>query len=189
MKNNGSSWLTIAITAIVGVLLIVWHNHVELLQWIIVAMGLVILVPSVYTLVTQLFSKNKKGSEEGRSISSVVASVGATALGLWMVINPTFFVGLLAYLFAAILIVYGILQLIVVGYWSRPFVLPAWFYIIPALLIIAGIVILCTEVRTMNSVVVLLTGIMLVCCAVNWALQYTVTHPARRSDSGTDAAV
>lgn len=183
MKDNCSNWLTIAITAIVGILLIVWHNRFDVLQWIIIAMGFVVLAPSAYSLTTSLFAKSKKKPDGSVAISTVIAALAGVALGLWMIIQPSFFVGLLAYLFAAILILYGILQLIVVGYWSRPFVLPAWFYIIPSIMIVAGIVILFTTVRTMNSIVVLLTGIMLLSSAINWALEYTVTHPARRQDN------
>ena len=62
--------------------------------------------------------------------------------------------------------------------------MPFGFYIIPVVLIGAGVVILCTTVRTMNSVVVLLTGILLVSAALNWALQrMLVTSPSRRRGS------
>lgn len=181
MKNSSSSWLTIAVTAVVGILLIVWHARLDVLQWIIVAMGIVLALPGAYSVISSLGSRGKTDGSSS-PISGTVAGIGAVALGLWMVINPTFFVGLLAYLFAAILIVYGVLQLIIVAYWSRPFVLSGWFYVIPVLLIVGGVVILCTTVRTMNSVVVLVTGIMLVASAINWALEYTVTHPARSKE-------
>ncbi len=181
MKNNSfSSWLTILATAAVGILLIVWHNRLDMLQWLIIAMGLLIAIPSAYTMVVNLMRRNKNATDKRGSISSIVAGIAAIALGMWMIISPTFFVGLLAYLFATIMIIYGILQLIIVGYWSRPFVLPGWLYIIPALLIVGGIVILCTSVRTMNSVVVLITGIMLVASSVNLALEYTATNPAQK---------
>lgn len=181
MKNNSSSWLTIVVTAVVGILLIVWHGRLDVLQWIIVAMGILLAIPGAYSLIVSISSR---GKSEGVSspLAGIITGIGAVALGLWMVINPTFFVGLLTYLFAAILIVYGILQIIIVAYWSRPYVLSAWFYVIPVLLIVGGVVILCTTVREMNSIVVLITGIMLVASAINWALQYTVTHPAKRGE-------
>lgn len=181
MKNDSSSWLTIIVTAVAGVMLVVWHSHINLLQWLIVGMGVVLVIPGVYSAVTSCFSS--KARRSGVRISGAVAAVGAVALGMWMIIQPTFFVGLIAYLFAALLIVYGILQLIIVGVWSRPFVLPGWFYVIPVVVIVAGVIIICTSVRTMNNVAVLITGIALIASAVNWALTYTVTHPAQRSDN------
>ena len=100
-------------------------------------------------------------------------------LSVWMVVSPAFFVGLLAYIFGAILILYGIFHIIVVAVWSRPFILPWWFYLIPVLMIIAGVVILCTDVRTINSAVVLITGIALVASSVNSVLEISATNPAR----------
>ncbi len=177
MKNNSTSWLTILITAAVGILLIIFHNQVNLLQWIILAMGIAVAVPSFYNLLAS-FGNNHRDTNGNIRISSIVASIGALALGIWMIINPTFFVGLLAYLFAAIMIIYGIIQLVVLNYASRPARLPFGFYVIPLLVIIAGVVILCTSVHTMNAVVVLITGIMLVLSAINWALPCATVRPA-----------
>lgn len=177
MINNGTSWLTILLTAAVGVLLIIFHGKLDLLNWIILAMGVVIAIPCFYNMIAS-FGKSRRDSKGNVIVSNVVASVAGVALGLWMIINPAFFVGMMAYLFAVIMIVYGIGQIVLVGYMSRPYRLPFWFYIIPVILIVAGVVILCTSVHTMNSVVVLLTGIMLVLSAVNWALQFATTHPA-----------
>lgn len=96
-----------------------------------------------------------------------------------MLIQPTFFVGLLAYIFAALLILYGIFHIIVIGFWAKPIVLPMWFYVIPVLMIVAGVVLLCTSVRTLNSAVVLITGIALVASAVNSLLEMVSMSPAR----------
>lgn len=176
MKNNGSSWLTILITAAVGVVLIIFHSQINFLQWIILAMGIAVAAPATYNLFAS-FGKKQRDSNGNVRISGVVASLAAVALGLWMIINPTFFVGLLAYLFAAIMIVYGITQIVILNYMARPARLPFGFYIIPFLVIVAGIIILCTSVHTMNSVVVLITGIMLVLSAINWAFPCATVRP------------
>ncbi|MCM1484492.1 MAG: DUF308 domain-containing protein [Muribaculaceae bacterium] len=183
MKSTSSSWLTILITAIVGVLLIIWHQKLDVLSWVMIAVGVMFVVPSVYNLIAA-FAQRKRDTQlpatqgsTGRG-STVLASIGGIALGIWMIVNPGFFVGLTAYLFAIILIAYGVFQMLLVGYWSRPYKLPAFFYIVPILLIAGGVVILCTSVRTMNSVVVLVTGILLVASAINWALEISTTHPA-----------
>ena len=161
MKSN--NWLTALIVMLVGILLIVWHQRVDVLNWIVLAVGIMLIVPGLYSCISALVRK----------------SLGAIALGVWMVVSPAFFVGLLAYIFGAILILYGIFHIIVVAVWSRPFILPWWFYLIPVLMIIAGVVILCTDVRTINSAVVLITGIALVASSVNSVLEISATNPAR----------
>lgn len=184
MKSTSSNWLTILITAIVGVLLIIWHTKLDILSWVMIAVGVMFLIPSVYSLIASLSSRKKlKAAGQQPSAmgsgSSILAAIAGCGLGIWMIVDPGFFVGLTAYLFAIILIAYGVFQILLVGYWSRPYKLPVLFYIVPVLLIAGGVVILCTTVRTMNSVAVLITGILLVASAINWALELSATHPAQ----------
>lgn len=182
--RSSTSWLTIFITALVGILMIVWHTRLDILSWIVIALGLMFIIPGIYNFISGFAEKRDCGDGktcERPTGSSVIASLGCIALGAWMVFQPGFFVGLTAYLFATILVVYGIYEIILLSWMSKPYKMPFGFYIIPVILIITGIVILCTTVRTMNSMMVLLTGIMLLGASVNWALQrMLVTSPARR---------
>lgn len=178
--KSGNNWLTILIVFVVGVLLIVWHQRVDVLSWIVIAVGLMLVIPGLYSLISAMVRKKEDGKiSYSASSSTIVACVGALALGIWMIVNPAFFVGLLAYIFAAILILYGIYHIVLIGFWSRPLVMPVWFYVIPVLMIAAGVVILCTDVRTIQSVVVLMTGIALVASAVNSLLETVSMSPAR----------
>lgn len=178
MKRTGSSWLTIIITAVVGILLIVWHTRIDILSWVMIAVGVMFLIPSVYSLINTLTTRVPSGAGMNRT-SAIITGIGGVVLGLWMIINPGFFVGLTAYLFAVLLIAYGVFQIVLVGYMSRPFRMPGILYIVPVLMIAGGVVILCTTVRTMNSVVVLIAGILLIASAVNWAIELSMLHPAR----------
>ena len=184
MNRRNSYWLTIIVTAVVGILFILWHGRIDALSWIVVAMGILLAIPAVYNLIFAMVTtarQSDKPSGRTTNLSSVVASVCTLALGVWMMINPAFFVGLMAYLFAALLVAYGVYQILVTAYFSRPYSMPWFFYIVPVLLVAAGVVILCTSVRTMNSVVVLVTGILLVASAINWAMQRMTLYPIRKN--------
>ena len=183
--KTANNWLTTVIVFVVGVLLIVWHARIDVLEWIVMAVGLMLVIPGAYSFIAAIARRSKP--DDGRysaATSTIVASVGALALGIWMLVTPTFFVGLLAYIFGAILVLSGIFHIVVIRFWSAPYVLPWWFYIIPVLMIAAGVVILCSSVRTMNAVVVLVTGISLVASAVNSVLETVSTHPARTRQAG-----
>ncbi|MBD5346648.1 MAG: hypothetical protein HDR92_05910 [Bacteroides sp.] len=185
MKNSGSNWLTILVVFVAGILLIAWHSRIDILQWVVTLVGITLIVPALYTFIIALGRKRRgEGDETARTArtSTLWTSVAATALGVWMVVNPTFFVGLLAYIFGAILVLYGIYHIIAMSYWLKPFVFPFWFYIIPVLMICSGVVILASSVRTMNDVVVLITGIALVASAVNSVLEYTAASASRRTE-------
>lgn len=185
MKSN--NWLTVAVVLVAGILLIMWHGRIDILQWIVIAVGVMLIIPSIYSFIAALTRKRGVKEEAAKAAedstgeahaerahtglaagnSSLWASVGCMALGIWMVANPTFFVGLLAYVFGAILVLYGIYHIVFMSVWSRPVPMPWWFYIIPVLMIVAGVVVIFTDVRTWNSVIVLITGIALVASSVN----------------------
>lgn len=191
--NKFQTWLTIAVAAAVGVLFVIWHSRIDLLSWIVVAMGVLLIIPGAYNMITSMAGRRqarriaagesvavtKRGAGRNADISSMLASVCTIGLGVWMLVNPDFFVGMLAYLFAVLLIAYGLYQIYSLAYLSRPYVMPWFFYIVPVVLVAAGVVILCTSVRTMNSVVVLVTGIMLMVSAVNRALQCMSQYPLK----------
>lgn len=191
--NKSQTWLTIVVAAAVGILFVMWHSRIDLLSWIVVAMGVLLIIPGAYNMITLLVSRRRerrleagesaavtrRGAGREAGFSSMLASICTIALGVWMLVNPGFFVGLLAYLFAVLLIIYGLYQIYSLAYLSRPYVMPWFFYIVPVALVVAGVVILCTSVHTMNSVVVLVTGIMLIVSAVNRALQCMSQYPLK----------
>lgn len=180
IMKNGFNWLTVLVMFVVGILLIIWHARLDVLNWIIMAVGISLILPGLYDFVIALRSSG--GSEKSQAIrqmsgSTMIVAVGAIALGVWMLISPSFFVGVMAYAFGAILVFLGIYHIAIVAYLSRPLSLPGFLYIIPGLLIIAGLVILLSSVRTIQSVVVLIMGISLVASSINSLLEYTSAKP------------
>lgn len=194
MNNKFNNWVTILITGIVGVIFIVWYKEAELLSWFVRALGICLILPGIYVLIQSVGDMQSQKTKEisitetevesasgkktdiitrrrSASISLIVVSICTILLGLWMLFFPNFFVGLMAYLFAAALILYGIYQFVVVGYFARPAVLPWQFYIVPSLFIIAGLVIFVTPVHTINATVTLITGILLVLSSINGIAQ------------------
>ena len=181
--KTANNWLTTIIVFIVGVLLIVWHGRLDVLQWIVMAVGLMLVIPGAYSFISAIARRSHVQGEYSAASSTIVASLGALALGIWMLVTPAFFVGLLAYIFGAILFLYGIFHIVVIRFWSSPYVLPWWFYVIPVLMIVAGVVILCSSVRDMDSAVVLIMGISLVASSINSVLEHVSTHPSRTRDA------
>lgn len=180
--KTGNNWFTVIVVFIVGILLIVWHDRVDILSWIVIAVGLMLIIPAIYSIISAIIRK-KSDLKHSASSSTVVSSIAALALGVWMVCVPDFFVGFLAYVFGAILIFYGVFHIVMISLLNRQFVMPFWFYIIPILMVIAGIVILCTSVRTINSVVVLIMGISLVASSVNSLFENIGASPRELRDN------
>lgn len=190
MNAKLNSWLSIMITAIVGVMFTVWAKETALFSWLVRGIGVCMILPGMYVFI-QAFGKksapqkvspveidftmpeNPQKSSAGRSISVslLIASVCTVLLGLWLVISPEFFITLFAILIASLLIVYGLYQLVLLIYSLRSVKLPWYFFVVPSLFVIAGVVILATPVLAMNYIVSLTTGILLILSALNAAVQ------------------
>lgn len=171
---------------------IIWHSSLDIFSWLIVAMGILLIIPGLYNIIAMIFGRSKTvssstaNSETRVTVSSMpvfsgaVTSVICIAFGLWMIINPGFFVGLIAYVFAALMVVYGLYQIISIARVAKVAQIPWYLYIVPALMMIAGVVILCTSVHELQSFVVLLTGILLVLVAINSMIEQACESSSSR---------
>lgn len=185
MRPKSSIFYGLLVMAI-GILLIVYCKHTQLLSWVVILVGASLTIPCIYTLVSTIISERKRTPVDGFNIrltgfGAIVASIIGIGVGIWLMCVPDFFIGFIAYAFGAILIIYGIYHLCVIIWLCAPAKLSGGFYIIPLLLIAAGVVILCTNVRTIQSTVILITGIGLVCSGFNSIIEYVGTSNAYRA--------
>lgn len=159
MKSNNNQFLTAIIVGLVGLLLIIFEGRGDLLRWIAILIGIMFIVPGAFVLTGEL-----RCPADQRSDSAVVASAGCLALGVCMCVVPGVFVGIFIYLFAFMLILGGVYQIIFI---SRMTGLGGTFYIIPVVLALTGIVMLCAGAERDASVIVLIMGIGMVLYSVN----------------------
>lgn len=150
------------------------NSRAKVLETVVVIFGILIIVPSLITIIS-IFTK-KIASQYG--LLALLPSVGSLILGIVLVTNPSLFVSLLVYIFAAILLllgVYDLWRLIAANEGVR--FAPA-FYVVPILLIVGGIVLLAVDVETVESVLVLIAGIGLMLCGINSLVQMFLTAKA-----------
>lgn len=163
-----------------GILLIVFNGRAQLLSWVVILAGISLAVPCLCSLVSAI-SSNRQARRDGTGSMSlsilnsgvVIASLIGIGAGVWMIVHPAFFIGFLAYAFAVIIILYGVYQILEIAWIYRP--QPAGLYVVPILMIVAGLVILFSSVRAIQSTVVLITGISLVCAGVNAILEFALS--------------
>ena len=80
----------------IGVLLMVWPEAAIL--YLVIAIGVVFFLPSLYSLIGYL----RKGRQLGMYFP--IVSLGGLLFGLWLMISPAFFVGILMYVLGAVLV-------------------------------------------------------------------------------------
>lgn len=170
MLSRNSNLFQAIIVGIVGILLIVLHNRIDLLDWISIAVGLMFILPSLYVLCSSIGSKQKLPG------GIAFVSVGGIILGLLMCVFPSAFAGFFVYVFAALLLIFGVYHIVDLASWNKSVKFPFYYYIIPILMVATGIIILCTSLRNINTAVVLVTGIALVASSFNSIMEYIGTR-------------
>lgn len=163
MKGNGGI-ITNLLVLVAGIVLIVLHDREGILPGIIIITGVTFIVPSVLNGVMLLMRRRRDENRMARLSATVgmIASLGGLALGVWMVLFPDSLVGLLVYLFAALLLLGGLYHLYVLLFGFRPLKFPLWMYVIPTVLVAAGIMLLCSDINTIETYIVLVAGIAMV---------------------------
>ncbi len=196
-KSKTSVWLTIVLTAIVGILFVVWHGNADVLNRFVIAIGIMIIAPAAYLLVIASGSIRRSDGDTKpdirRRLSTAalfIAALCTIALGLWMAIAPGTFRTFITFLFGTILAVYGLYLALIQALLARH-TTPWWLYIVPAAMAATGFIILLTPLHEPDrgGIVVLITGIALIASAINWTVQRILTPKPETTDNDSDTAL
>lgn len=134
MKTMSYSVIKGICAVIMGILLVTWPGTAIL--YLVIAIGAMFLVPGAVAVLNYIF----KGREQGAMFP--IVSVGSLLFGLWLMISPAFFVGILMYVLGAVLVFAGIsqvMQLVNARGWTQ---VSFGYYVMPVLILIAGLVVL-----------------------------------------------
>lgn len=177
---GGGQWFTAILTIAAGVFLIIFHNHLDLITWIVAAMGWLILLTGVYLVVSNVVRRR-----QSRNIWQVMAGVAAVALGIWIVVTPTTFSHLLIYIFALVLVMSGAWHIFALRVIGRDISIPVYYYVIPALLVVAGVCFFITGAKIVTTAIILVMGIALVCSAAVTVMEIAGRRRERRALKAT----
>ncbi len=131
MKSSNYAFLRVVAALIIGLVLVLFPDQASV--YLVITIGIVFLIPSLIGLIGYFVRDAKK---RGRF---PIEGVGSFLLGLWLLIMPEFFANLLTLALGAILVLAGIQQIVslsVARHWVK---IPMGFYVIPSLLLLAGI--------------------------------------------------
>ncbi len=131
MKRLNYAFLRVIAALIIGLVLVLFPNQAS--EYIVITIGIVFMVPSLIGLIGYFV---RDAGKRGRF---PLEGVGSFLLGLWLLIMPGFFAHLLTLALGFILLLAGIQQIVslsVARHWVK---IPMGFYVIPSLLLLAGI--------------------------------------------------
>ncbi len=177
---KGKNYLITYISAlIIGILLLIYHDKAALYNTLVLAIGVLIAVPSLVLIIIEL-CRRKPDAEEKKTESrmlrtqeaatnwaTVIAGVAGLALGIWMLCSPGFFIKAIIYTLGAILVLSGGVQIVAIYSASKPLKPLMLWFIIPILTLVAGLVIILLGPDKVASIAGLIAGIAFVVYAAN----------------------
>lgn len=175
MKSLNYSLIRMLFALVIGLVLVLWPDAAT--DYIVITIGVAFLVPGVISLLGHFTAK----PAEEKSHRFPVEGVGSTLFGLWLIIMPDFFADLLMFLLGFILIMGGVYQLASLSAVRRWTPVPAGFYLLPSLILIAGIVALFNPTGVRNTALIIIGISSLVYALtelINW-FRFTRRRPKR----------
>lgn len=162
-----ASLITYVAALVIGILLLSLHE-INLLKSIVIAMGVLITVPS-FLMFLSAFIGNK--DLDGRKVYpawyTILVAIAGLVLGIWMLVMPSFFMFAMVYALGVILILVGAAQIVFIKMAARPYGVNPWWYCIPILVVAGGFIICFLGPQGVNTWATLTTGILLIVYSAN----------------------
>lgn len=153
--------ILIALVAIAaGVALIIANKSINS-DGVVVAGGVLFVIAGLLNIF--VFYNERKHAAGGALASSfsLIGNIGALILGICMLIFQSTFIVLVPYIFGIVVTFLACYQFYVLVIGARPAELPAWFYLVPIILIGGAIYIFMCHPKTDDHLIILSSGIAL----------------------------
>lgn len=177
MSNKGNTFISILVL-LLGATFVYFFDGDDIPRSIVFLCGLAFAIPALILLLSTFFTGKNRHSAGYRGIQ-MVCGVGGLGLGACIMLLPDIFRPLLIYPFALLMVAGGAFQVFLISHKQRPVDYPAWMYLIPIVVMMAGVVMLCvTSLRDVENErwVVLITGIAAVLYGLNGIMVGVAAH-------------
>jgi len=180
MKNISINLLTNVVLLLAGLLLIIFNNQPDLLDWVARIIGLMFLLPAIAFLVTVALRHTP--GRVSNDYLGVLPAIGGLCFGIIMLAKPQLFSGVLTIFMGALLIVLGLFHVIYLFLSRKAIEVKGWYYFLPLIVTVYGLLILFADGwRSREDIVVLMTGIGLLMFNITSIHEYFAERRARRN--------
>lgn len=167
MKTRSTTIVNL-LALMVGLVLLLLHNQVDLIKYLVILLGVVIIVPTSW-LIIRFIMERLDHTPGSLSWPLMIPLAAGLTFGILLVSMPDFFEKYMLYTFAILMIVWGAGEL-VFTIMATKYGASKWWVLIPVVGIATGIVVLVLGMERVSDVLTLLTGIVLMCYGVNGLL-------------------
>lgn len=151
MKTMNYALIRILFAIVIGLVLVIWPDAAA--SYIVITVGVAFLIPGIISLFGFFARKKSEGDPEPRF---PIEGVGSLLFGLWLILMPDFFADVLMFLLGFILIMGGVQQIASLSTARHWMPVPGAFYLIPSLILIAGVVALFNPTGVRNTAFIII---------------------------------
>ena len=163
VTNRTNSVIRGSVALALGLILALWPDFVS--KSIVYILGGCLILSGIVAGVVS-YRQARQARVSGRSVSYFTfMGAGNLIFGLLLVLFPSFFLDVLMYLLAALVLIFSIVQMMSVYYTSRISRVSPYLYVIPGLLIIASLVVFFNPFESLNAIMIF-CGIMIMIYAI-----------------------
>lgn len=183
MKGLSYSFLRVICALVIGLVLVMFPDQAS--DYFVITIGVIFLVPSLISIISY-FAQN---AEMRRRFP--IEGVGSLLFGLWLIIMPGFFADLLTFVLGFILVMAGVQQIASLTAARRWMAVPAGFYVVPALILVAGLIALFnpTGVRSTAFIIIGISSLVYAASDLLNYFKFTRRRPKTPGASTSSKAV
>ncbi len=164
MRTLSNSILRSVCSLVIGVLLVVWPETAMI--YLVITIGVLFLIPGLVSMLGYFAHRTGEVKQ-----TFPVAALGSALFGLWLMIMPAFFVSILMYILGAFLVLAGIQLISSLVSVRRTSMVPVGFFVVPVLILLAGILVLLNPFAT-ASVPFIILGVSCICYSLSDLINY-----------------
>lgn len=180
MKKVSINLLTNVILLLAGIILIVFYNVPNILQWGCRVMGAMFVLPAAAYLI--MVAVRHADARTSADYLGVLPAVGGLCFGIVMMAKPDKFDEILQLLMGILLVVLGLFHIIYLLLSRNSLHVKGWYFLCPVVVTMCGLLsLMVPSVRESVSTVVLMTGICLLLFNFTSLQEYLAERRGRRS--------
>lgn len=126
--------------AAVGVLLLLLRE--QAMPFIVMCIGVLFVLPAIFTLAVAFIPAFKRSGGFSNAVVVPIISLGSLLLGLWMFLDPGFFVKIIMWVLGAVMVVIGVFQTIELLIAKKNTHVSSFLFVLPILLFVTGIIVI-----------------------------------------------
>ena len=144
-KNKRITMLQLCVrsltTAAIGILLLALRE--QAMPFIVMCLGVLFMLPGIFTIALFLIPKFRRHGAAGSSAVIVpIMAIGSLMLGLWLFLQPAFFVTVIMWVLGGLMVIMGGSQLLKLLMAKRNVKVSGALFFLPTLILLTGIIVL-----------------------------------------------